>query len=284
MYHFKVRNWEEFQNYSKRNPPWIRLYYRLLRDRKFFRQSNETKFAIVGIFLIASQNQNNVAADPEWLINEMGFDGIPDWQAIIESEFIIPTDCDASMLLAWLTKTDSQRQRQNTETEAEILSFSEIEKEHKGTAPSVRQISKEAHEIYQHWNTQSATMHHRAINGQEKAIVKALRHYAPAEIKRAIERYSQVRANTAGKYRELYAWTLGEFLTRQEGYNLERFNAEDWEAPFLAAGKGANHKPDTIGAGPEPVAPPDPERVRQIEEAAGKSKAKWQALMGGKTA
>jgi uncharacterized protein YdaU (DUF1376 family) len=46
---------------------------------------------------------------------------------------------------------------------------------------------------------------------------------------------------------------------------------------------GNKPKPDTIGAGPEPVAPPDPERIRQIEEAAGKSRAKYLALMEGKT-
>jgi hypothetical protein len=37
MVYFEVRNFQEFQHYSKRNPPWIRLYYRLLHDREFFR-------------------------------------------------------------------------------------------------------------------------------------------------------------------------------------------------------------------------------------------------------
>jgi hypothetical protein len=31
--YFEVRNFKEYQHYSKRNPPWIRLYYRLLHDR-----------------------------------------------------------------------------------------------------------------------------------------------------------------------------------------------------------------------------------------------------------
>ena len=33
MLYFEVRNFKEYQHYSKRNPPWIRLYYRLLHDR-----------------------------------------------------------------------------------------------------------------------------------------------------------------------------------------------------------------------------------------------------------
>lgn len=77
-------------------------------------------------------------------------------------------------------------------------------------------------------------MHHRSIGGQEKAIAKALRKYSPDEICRAIERYSCVRENKSGKYRDVYAWTLGEFLTRKDHYNIERFNAESWEDPFVS--------------------------------------------------
>lgn len=28
--HFKVRNWEQFQHYKDRNPPWIKLHFALL--------------------------------------------------------------------------------------------------------------------------------------------------------------------------------------------------------------------------------------------------------------
>lgn len=231
MDYFKVRNFEEFQHYSKRNPPWIRLYYRILHDRNFYRQSDENKYLIIGFFLLASQHNNKIPLDEEWIIKELSPTKLPiDWQSILDSGFILPIDCDASAMLARLKKTCSQKSEgitDNSEGITEILSFSPKE--------SAKSRAKEASAIFKHWNTQSATMHHRAVNGQEKAILKTLRLYSPEEINRAIERYSQVRANETGKYREVYAWTLGEFLTRKNHYNVERFNAEQWEEPFLTA-------------------------------------------------
>jgi hypothetical protein len=224
MIYFKVRNFDQFQHYKHRNPPWIRLYYALLHDRRFFRLSDKNKWLAIGCFLLASQCDNKIPFDEGWIQKELSLDTTPDWQTLIESEFIVPIDCDASAMLATCKQNASQSRVDNTDsTEAEILSFSQKPK----------MSAQESIKILKHWNAQPATMHHRSLNGQEKAIVKTLRKYSPEEICRAIERYSQVRANETGKYRSLYAWTLGEFLTRNEHFNIERFNAEDWEAPFM---------------------------------------------------
>lgn len=231
MLYFKVRNFDKFQHYKHRNPPWIRLYYDLLHDRQFFRLSDKNKWLAIGCFMLASRCDNKIPFDEEWIAKELSLDSSPDWQSIIEAEFIQPIDCDASVMLAGCKQNSSQSRVDNTDntdntdsTETEILSFSK----------SAKRSLLESVQILKFWNLQSATMHHRSLNGQEKAIVKTLRKYSPEEVCRAIERYSQVRANAGGRYRDLYAWTLGEFLTRKEHFNVERFNAEDWEAPFMA--------------------------------------------------
>jgi hypothetical protein len=257
MHYFKVRNFEQFQHYKHRNPPWIRLYYQLLHDRRFFRLDDASKWLAIGCFLLASQTDNNIPFDQDWIIKELSLSEPPKWQDLIESEFIQPIDCDASALLASCKQDASQSITDNSDsTEAEILSNSQNAANPSGRAargngilfPEARQAATpeaphspkerafEALEVFKFWNSKSATMHHRAIDGQERAISLALRKYSSAEILRAIERYSQVRANETGKYRSLYAWTLGEFLSRQNHYNLERFNAENWEEPFLKNG------------------------------------------------
>lgn len=226
MYYFKVRNFEQFQHYKHRNPPWIRLYYSLLHDRRFYRLDDPTKWLAVGCFLLASQSENKIPFDTEWIEKELALTTTPNWQSLIDSEFIVPIDCDASAMLAECKQNASQSISEQIiqNTEPEILSFSP--KTSKGSI-------KEAIDVLNCWNSQAATIHHRQLNGQEKAIRKALQHYSPEEIKRAIERYGKILENAEGKYRNAYNWTLGEFLTRQNGYNLERLNAENWEAPFM---------------------------------------------------
>lgn len=239
MHYFEIRNWEVYQHYSKRNPPWIRLYYKILQDRRFFRLDNSTKWLAVGCFLLASQHQNRIPFDEEWIIKELSFEGTPNWQALLESEFIKPIDCDASTMLAECKRGASHIQITQNADNSECRSTEILSISPKAAKPSFG----EASEIFRFWNNQAATMHHRAINGQEKSVVQALRHYAPEEIRRAIERYSIVRANKEGKYRELYQWTLGEFLSRNNHYNIERFNAQEWEAPFLAGAFAGGKKP-----------------------------------------
>lgn len=233
MLYFRVRNFEQFQHYKHRNPPWIRLYYMLLHDLRFYSLDNSTKYLAIGCFLLASQTENKIPFNESWIKKELSYDGVPNWQALLDAEFIQPIDCDASAMLATCLQDASQSRADNTEqsTEAEILSFSE-------KAQNPKRSFKESVEILKFWNSKPATMHHRSLNGQEKAIVKTLRKYSPEEVCRAIERYSQVRANVKGRYRDLYAWTLGEFLTRKEHYNIERFNAENWEQPFLESKQG----------------------------------------------
>lgn len=100
MYYFKVRNFEQFQHYKHRNPPWIRLYNNLLHDRKFYRLKDSTKYLAIGCFLLASQYDNKIPFDPDWITKELSLYESPDWQELVESEFIIPIDCDASNMLA----------------------------------------------------------------------------------------------------------------------------------------------------------------------------------------
>jgi hypothetical protein len=264
MRYFQVRNFDQFQHYKLRNPPWIRLYYKLLHDRRFFRLDDASKYLAIGCFLLASQSENKIPFDEAWIRRELSFDGVFNWEILLENEFITPIDCDASTLLSEASNhachiiTDSSDNSDSSNTE--ILSFSP--KTQKG-------VVKEEIAILNYWNQQPELMKHRALNGQEKDINKALKKYSPDEIKRAIERYSKVRQNKEGQYRDLYQWTLGEFLSRQNHYNIERFNVDNWEQPFMAM----NHTPtpkthtyarDTIGAEPEGMPEWTEEYRRQV--------------------
>jgi hypothetical protein len=233
MRYFKVRNFSEYQHYKHRNPPWIRLYYRLLSDRLFFRLDDATKYLVIGLFLLASQNNNEIPLDEEWIRRELNFEGDFKWDLVLESKFIEPMGWDASEMLAGNEKNSSQSITDSSDssedTETEILSFSP--KTQKGAI-------KEAIEVLNFWNTLPAVIHHRSLGANEKLIAKTLKKYSVEEIKQAAIRYSKVRENLGGRYREIYAWTIGEFLTRQNHYNVDRFISEQWELPFLSNGNG----------------------------------------------
>jgi hypothetical protein len=64
---FQVRNWPKFQHYSKRNPPWIKLYTSLLDDVEFLGLSESTRLLAMNILMFAGKTDNKLPKNPEWL-------------------------------------------------------------------------------------------------------------------------------------------------------------------------------------------------------------------------
>jgi len=57
----KVKNWETFQSYKDRSPPWIRLHKRLLDDYNFQRMSSDARAILPMIWLLISEDENPVS-------------------------------------------------------------------------------------------------------------------------------------------------------------------------------------------------------------------------------
>lgn len=58
---FRVPNWQSFQSYKDRSPPWIRLHKRLLDDMKFQRMSAEARALLPMIWLLAAEDEDPVS-------------------------------------------------------------------------------------------------------------------------------------------------------------------------------------------------------------------------------
>ncbi len=88
--YFRIRNFERFQHYKDRNPPWIRLYGALWRDRAFFRLPDVLKAHLIGLFALAARLDNRIPDDPEWLAHELCASEPIDLAALAASGFLIP--------------------------------------------------------------------------------------------------------------------------------------------------------------------------------------------------
>ena len=64
-----VKNWAELQHYTKRNPPWIKLYRRLRREGDFQRLSELEQWQLVRIWLVSAEEHPGgwVPNDQSWL-------------------------------------------------------------------------------------------------------------------------------------------------------------------------------------------------------------------------
>ena len=65
--YFCVRDYEKYQHYKNRTPPWIKLYNRILDDDDFEDLPDTTKYHFLAITLLASRTNNKMKYDPAYI-------------------------------------------------------------------------------------------------------------------------------------------------------------------------------------------------------------------------
>lgn len=93
-----IKNWETFQHYKRRNPPWLKLHRALLDDYAFCSLPDAAKGHLMLLWLLASQNNGTIPADVPFLERKISCSGL-DLDRLIEHGFLIAQP-DASNALA----------------------------------------------------------------------------------------------------------------------------------------------------------------------------------------
>ena len=83
-----VKNWDTFQHYGKRNPPWIKLHRAILDDYAFCSLPDVSKAHLMVVWLYASQNNGTVPHDIPFLERKLSISNL-DLDALIEHGFLI---------------------------------------------------------------------------------------------------------------------------------------------------------------------------------------------------
>jgi hypothetical protein len=116
---FSVKNFERFQHYKDRFPPWIKLYNELLDDYEFGRLPDASKMHLIAIWLLASRSENKIPYDATWVARRINANTKVDLTLLACSGFIVvdqslpDTEQDASTPLAECLS----REREEGETE-----------------------------------------------------------------------------------------------------------------------------------------------------------------------
>ena len=135
---FRVANWEKLQHYKDRNPPWIKLHRELLTDYKFACLQDASKLHLILIWLLASQTNNEIPADPEYLKKMLHLEQSPNLKELEDQGFIEP----ASNTLADCKQVAMPETEAETETELkEKRGKKEKTPEKKFVAPTVEELS-----------------------------------------------------------------------------------------------------------------------------------------------
>ena len=84
----KVANWEEYQHYKDRNPPWIKLHNQLLDSYEFCSLPDASKAHLIAIWMLASRSNNKLPHDTNWISRKISASEDVDLDLLIDSGFL----------------------------------------------------------------------------------------------------------------------------------------------------------------------------------------------------
>jgi len=126
MEYISIKNWARFQHYKDRTPPWIKLHRDLLRDYKFSCLQDASKLHLILLWLLASQMDNKIPNDPEWIKKQIGIKTNLDLKDLLNHGFILlASDTLAPCKQSDIVETETEAYKEEAykeETETEILS------------------------------------------------------------------------------------------------------------------------------------------------------------------
>ena len=118
--YFSIKNFDRYQHYHQRRPPWVKLYQEILTDYTLRQCPPLTRLVHVLLFLIASECENHIPFDLHYLSERVGF---PITQDIVTPLF------NAGLLLASSASTirkqhaSTSRERVETEKKSPVAPF-----------------------------------------------------------------------------------------------------------------------------------------------------------------
>lgn len=160
----RVKDWDRFQHYKDRSPPWIKLYNDLLENYEFACLPDASKAHLVAIWLLASRTSNSLPADPQWIASKIGATEPVSLDALITAGFL-ETYGDASEVLA-CRKHDAIPEGEG-EGEGEKRTTS-VEKR-----PATKECSDDFEEL---WRLHARGPKKKAFGEYRKAVPKRITH------------------------------------------------------------------------------------------------------------
>ena len=115
--YFRVPKLDEYQHYKDRSPPWIKLHRRVLLSYKFSRLQDASKAHLMQIWLLASDLDNKIPYDAEWIGGKINATSPVDLDTLQDLDFIELLQDDSDPLPERLQDAIPEREKRESRGE-----------------------------------------------------------------------------------------------------------------------------------------------------------------------
>src|SRR5574340_1189937 len=93
----RIKNFERFQHYRNRNPPWVKLYTQLLDDVAFLALSDAARGQLMLLWLLAARMGNPLPDDARLLAGKIGSSGRLQLEELVAAGWLIREDASTTL-------------------------------------------------------------------------------------------------------------------------------------------------------------------------------------------
>jgi hypothetical protein len=113
MEHIKIVNWEGFQHYRYRNPPWIKLHNSLLESYEFEHLPDDSKLLLLCLWMLASRMKTAlIPNDLDFIKKKLPIKSEINLQPLIDNGFIlILSSADSKLIADCKQNADTEKSR-----------------------------------------------------------------------------------------------------------------------------------------------------------------------------
>lgn len=87
-----IKNWENYQHYKDRCPPWVKLHTEILTSRTWIMVSDASKLLAVASMMLASKHNGKIPHDEAYIQRAANLENRPDFKELIENDFFVLAD------------------------------------------------------------------------------------------------------------------------------------------------------------------------------------------------
>lgn len=88
MQYIRIKEWDTFQHYKDRSPPWIKLHKSMLNSRTWVRLDDAGRVLAFACMMLAADTDNKTPLDPEYLARVAYLNAPPNFDNLVRVGFI----------------------------------------------------------------------------------------------------------------------------------------------------------------------------------------------------
>jgi hypothetical protein len=117
----RIKEWQKYQHYKERNPPWIKLHRGTLSSETWVTLDDASRVLAVALMLLAAEKGNRIPAKPDYLKRVAYLHSEPDLRPLVEVGFIELTEENGESASTLLAGARPERETEESREEKKDL-------------------------------------------------------------------------------------------------------------------------------------------------------------------